>query len=184
MQRWYRFFEKHLNLLLALGLSGASLYAWVVWWSPVPPYEVEPIRAPEVVVLLDHIREGGHSGETWEVTLTELQAEQTITWYLKRYPQIPFAHPRVEIAPDYLAGEGDATIAGLRVHVGGRVRITLVDELPQVQILELSLPLPGPVRQALEDEIRVQLRRAAALPVRFTSAEWSDGKVVVRGYIR
>jgi hypothetical protein len=30
----------------------------------------------------------------------------------------------------------------------------------------------------------VQLRRAELLPVRFTSAEWSQGQVVVRGTIR
>jgi hypothetical protein len=103
---------------------------------------------------------------------------------LQRYPQIPFKHPQVEIRPDYVAGEGDATIAGFHVHVGGKAQITLVDGLPQVKILELSLPIPGPIRQALEDEIQVQLRRADRLPVRFRSAEWVEGEVVVQGVIR
>jgi len=31
---------------------------------------------------------------------------------------------------------------------------------------------------------RAQLRRAKLLPVRFTSAEWDNGVVVVRGIIR
>jgi hypothetical protein len=53
-----------------------------------------------------------------------------------------------------------------------------------VKILALSLPLPRPIRQALENEIQTQLQRADLLPVRFTSAEWKDGEVVVRGYIR
>jgi len=44
--------------------------------------------------------------------LTELEAEQTITWYLQRSPQIPFAHPRIKITPDYVNGEGDATHSG------------------------------------------------------------------------
>jgi hypothetical protein len=48
----------------------------------------------------------------------------------------------------------------------------------------LSLPVPGPIRQAIENEIQVQLRRADLLPVRFTSAEWREGKVIVRGVIR
>jgi hypothetical protein len=134
--------------------------------------------------LLDHLESANHSGEMWQVTLTELEAEQTITWYLQRYPQIPFAHPRVKITPDYVSGEGDATIAGLRVHIGGKARVTLANGLPVVQILELSLPLPAPIRRALEDEIQAQLRRAVALPVRFTSAEWGNGVVVVRGVIR
>jgi hypothetical protein len=118
------------------------------------------------------------------VTLTKLEAEQTITWYLKRYPQIPFAHPHVEITPDYVFGEGDAFVAGLRVHVSGKARVTLANGLPVVKILDLSLPLPGPIRQAIEDEIQVQLRRAELLPVRFTEAQWGDGVVVVKGVIR
>lgn len=162
-----------------------NLFAWTNLLLAAPePYIVEPVRDPEVVALLEYIRSGNHSEEEWEVTLSTLEAEQTITWYLKRYPQIPFAHPKVEITPDYVAGEGDATIAGLRVHVGGKARITLSEGLPQVDILELSLPVPGPIREAIEREIQVQLRRADRLPVRFTSAEWYNGRVVVRGIIK
>ncbi len=181
-----KFILAHLNLWIAAILIAANLFAWASILLAAPePYVVEPIRDPEIVTLLAYIRSGNHSGETWEVTLTELEAEQTITWYLHRYPQIPFAHPRLEITPDYVAGEGDATIAGLRVHVGGRARITLDETgLPVVKILKLSLPLPAPIRQAIEDEIQVQLQRADRLPVRFISAEWRDGEVTVRGIIR
>jgi len=176
---------KHLNVWIALALIVANLYTWAsVVSAASAPYVVEPIRDPEIVTLLEYIGSGQHSGEAWQVTLTELEADQTITWYLRRYPQIPFAHPRVKITPDYVSGEGDATIAGLRVHVGGKARITLANNLPVVDILELSLPIPGPIRQALQNEIQVQLRRAELLPVRFTSAEWSQGQVVVRGTIR
>jgi hypothetical protein len=162
-----------------------NLLAWASVLLAAPaPYIVAPIRDPEVVALLDYIRSGNHSGEAWEVTLTTLEAEQTITWYLHRYPQIPFAYPRMDITPDYVAGEGDATIAGLRVHVGGKARVTLVDGLPQVEILELSLPIPGSIRRAIEHQIQVELRRADQLPVRFTSAEWRQGEVTVRGFIR
>jgi hypothetical protein len=174
-----------LNLWIAVGLVLANIFAWASLLLAAPaPYLVDPIRDPEIVTLLDYIRSGDHSSETWQVTLTELEAEQTITWYLQRYPQIPFAHPQVEITPDYIAGEGDATIAGLRVHVGGKARITLVEGLPVIEILELSLPVPGPIRQAIENEIQVQLRRADLLPVRFSSAEWREGEVIVRGVIR
>lgn len=185
MNRLKRFFSARLNFWIALALVGVNLYAWAgVLLAAPPPYEVDPIRDPEVVALLEYIRAGNHSGESWQVTLTELEAEQTITWYLQRYPQIPFKYPRVTITPDYVSGEGDATIGGLRVHVGGKARITLADGLPVVQILELSLPIPGPLRRSIEAEIQTQLQRADALPVRFTSAEWRDGEVVVRGIIR
>jgi hypothetical protein len=174
-----------LNFWIVTTLIIANLLAWANLLLAAPAsYIVDPIRDPEIVTLLDYIRSGDHAGESWQVTLTELEAEQTITWYLRRYPQIPFEHPKVKITPDYIAGEGDAALAGLRVHVGGKARITLVEDLPQIEILELSLPVPGPIRQAIENEIQVQLRRADLLPVRFTSADWREGEVVVRGVIR
>ena len=173
------------NIWIAVALIAGNLFTWVRLLLAAPaPYVVDPVRDPEVVALLEYIRSGEHAGETWEVTLTELEAEQTVTWYLHRWPQIPFAHPKVEVTPHYVGGQGDAIIAGLRVHVSGKARITLEDGLPVVEILTLSLPVPGPIREAIEREIQVQLRRADLLPVRFTSAEWRDGEVVVRGIIR
>jgi hypothetical protein len=174
-----------LNRLALLVLVLANLFGWLLVISTrEAPYVVEAKRDEEVVQLLAYIRAGDHAGEVWEVTLTELEAEQTITWYLERYPQIPFAYPQVDITPDYVAGAGEATIAGLRVQVSGRARVEVVDGLPQVEILALNLPLPAPIREALEAEIQRQLRRADALPVRFTEAEWREGEVVVRGVIR
>ncbi len=171
--------------VLAAALVAVNLYVWADGLLAAPaPYVVEPILDPDVAELLAHIDSGQHTGELRQMTLTELEAEQTITWYLRRYPQIPFAHPRVKITPDDVSGEGDATIAGLRMHIGGKARVTLSNGLPVVQILDLSLPLFPPIRRALEDEIQVQLRRAEALPARFTSAEWGRGQVVVRGVIR
>jgi hypothetical protein len=177
--------QRYLNFLIATILILANLFAWAGLLLAAPaPYVVEPILDSEVETLLAQIRSGDQSGEHWEVTLTELEAEQTITWYLQRYPQIPFKHPDIEITSDHVVGEGDATIAGLRVHVGGKARITVAEGLPQMEILELSLPVPGPIQQAIENEIQVQLRRADLLPVRFTSAEWREGEVEVRGVIK
>ncbi len=180
-----RFFFKRVNLWAGFAIIIINLFAWAgVLFAAPEPYVVEPIRDPEIVTLLEYIRAGNHSGEKWEVTLTDLEAEQTITWYLGRYPQIPFEYPRVEISPDHISGEGDATIAGFRVHVGGKARVFLSNGLPQVEILEMSLPIPGPLRRAIENEIEIQLQRTDRLPVRFTSAEWDKGKVVVRGIVR
>jgi len=162
-----------------------NLFAWAqVLSSVLKPHEVAPIKDPEVEALLNHIASGDYSGEHWQVSMTDLEAEQTITWYLKRYPQIPFAYPQVHIKPDYVEGEGDVILAGLRIHVGARVQVTLKDGLPVVKILRLNLPFPKAVQDAVEQEIQYQLRRAELLPVRFTSAEWGDGVVVVKGTIR
>ena len=177
--------KSRLNLWIALGIVFANLFAWAqLLLVAKNPHIVEPVMDPEVRALLDYIRSGEHSGETWEVTLTELEAEQTITWYLHRYPQIPFAYPEVHITPDSVSGEGDVILTGLHFHVSGEARVTLEDGLPVVEILDLSLPLPGSMKQTIEQEIQKQLRRAELLPVRFTSAEWGDGLVVVKGVIR
>ena len=177
--------KMRLNLWVALGLIFANLFVWArLLLAATNPHVVDPIMDPEVSALLDYIRSGNHSGETWEVTLTELEAEQTITWYLNRYPQIPFAYPEVNIAPDSVSGEGDVLITGLHIHVSGEARVTLKDGLPVVEILDLSLPLPPSMKEAIEQEIQVQLQRAELLPVRFTSAEWGDGIVIVKGIIR
>jgi hypothetical protein len=149
-----------------------------------PPHTVEPIKDAEVDQLLTYISSGKHSGESWQVTMSDLEAEQTMTWYLKKYPQIPFASPQVHIKPDSVAGEGDVILAGLRIHVGAKVNVTLKDGLPVVKIISLTLPFPKSVQDQVEQEIQHQLGRAALLPVRFTSADWGDGVVVVKGTIR
>jgi hypothetical protein len=177
--------KSRLNLWIALGLIIANLFAWGrMLLAVTDPHVVDPVMDPEVRGLLDYIRSGDHSGETWEVTLTELEAEQTITWYLNRYPQIPFAYPEVHITPDSISGEGDVIITGLHFHVSGEARITLKDGLPVVEILDMNLPLPTSMKEAIEQEIQKQLQRAERLPVRFESAEWQDGVVVVKGVIR
>ncbi len=177
--------KSRINLWIALGLISANLFVWAQMLLAVSnPHVVEPIMDPEVRALLDYIRSGNHSGETWEVTLTELEAEQTITWYLNRYPKIPFAYPEINITPDSISGEGDVIITGLHFHVSGEAHITLEDGLPVVEILDLNLPLPASTQDTIESEIQTQLKRAGLLPVRFTSAEWSDGVVIVKGVIR
>lgn len=173
------------NVLIALLFIVVNAVAWWQAFSTLsPPYVVEPIKDPEVEALLNYIASGEHSGEAWEVNLTELEAEQTITWYLQRYPQIPFAYPQVDIQPDYVSGKGDVILGGLRIHVGAKVNVTLKDGLPVVKIISLTLPFPQSVQDAVEAEIQRQLLRAEELPVRFTSAEWGDGVVVVKGTIR
>ena len=153
--------------------------------STISPHVVEPIKDAEVDKLLTYIASGKHAGESWQITLSNLEAEQTITWYLKKYPNIPFAYPKVEITPNYIKGSGDVTVAGVRFHVGATVNITLKDGLPVVKILSLDLPLALQwTKQPVEQAVQKALERAADLPVRFTSAEWKDGVVIVKGTIR
>ncbi len=172
------------NVWIAFILVAMNIIAWQsISIDKCPTHESEPIRDPEVVSLLEHIRsEEDHSGEDWIITLTEQEAEETITWYLHRYPQIPFAYPDVTITPDYVDGTGKIQFGVISYCVGAKVQVTLLENgLPYVKILDLSVPIPN---QLVEDELQKQLRRAESLPVRFDSAEWSNGIVVVKGYIR
>src|SRR5436305_11866068 len=85
---WLR--RRGINLWIIAALVGANLYLWTgTLLAAQAPYVVAPLRAPQVVELLDRISSGQHAGETWEVALTDREAEQTITWYLERYPEIP-----------------------------------------------------------------------------------------------
>ena len=71
MRKLRSLFLKRLNLWIGLALVVANVYAWTsTLLAASAPYVVAPIRAPQVVALLDKIGEGGHSGETWQVTLT------------------------------------------------------------------------------------------------------------------
>ncbi len=112
--------KTRLNLFIAAGLILVNLFTWGrILLAASNPHVVDPVMDPEVRALLDYIHSGEHSGETWEVSLTELEAEQTITWYLNRYPQIPFAYPEIHMTPDSISGEGDVIITGLHFHVSG-----------------------------------------------------------------
>jgi len=64
-----------------------------------------------------------------------------------------------------------------------KARVTFANGLPVVKILDFCLPIPGPIRQAIEGEPQVQLKRAELLPVRFTSAEWDDGVMGMSGMV-
>ena len=124
------------------------------------------------------------AGKFWGISAWMLELVVILSWYLKKYPQIPFAYPQLKITPDSVTGEGDVLVTGLRLHVSGKARITLQDGLPVVEIISLNLPLPPAMRQAIEHEIQIQLLRADLLPVRFSSAEWKSGEVLVKGIIK
>ena len=61
---------KRASVWIAAILIVANLYAWTNALLAAPaPHVVAAIRDPEIVTLLEYIQSGGHSGETWQVTL-------------------------------------------------------------------------------------------------------------------
>ena len=93
---------------------------------------IEPRLEPALAALRERLIEGGHSGEPFNVVLTNQEAEESVVWYLKRHPNIPFANPRVEIHQDTIEAWGEAKVAGLRVGLHGRARVVLQGGVPVV----------------------------------------------------
>ena len=106
------------SLLFALVLIVANGGAWLYALAPEgPAVVVDPQLEPDLADLRQRLIEGGHNGEPFSVEVTDLEAAQTIAWYLARHPRIPFRDPQVAIAPGGVTATGAAlkaiqTVAG------------------------------------------------------------------------
>ncbi len=187
MQRVFRWLNKP-NLWILAVLLIANGVAWAGAMAPGEARVVEPRLAPDLADLRARLIEGGHSGESFTVVVTDREAEETIAWYLSRHPRVPFANPRVEIHPEVVEAWGQAHVAGLRVGLHGRARIVLRDGVPVVTVEELGmagLSVPGFVRQRIQQEVDAQLNLSdTELPVVITRFELTEGQAVIEGTIR
>ena len=173
--------------ILAL-LLAANGIAWASALSLREVRIIEPRLEPDLADLRDRIIEGGHSGESFTIVVTNQEAEETIVWYLDRHPSVPFANPRVEIHLDVVEAWGEAHVAGLRVGLHGRARVVLRGGVPVVTVEELGmagLRVPGFVRQRIQQEVDAQFDLSDQdLPVIITRFELTEGQAVVEGTIR
>jgi hypothetical protein len=100
---------------------------------------------------------------------------------------------------EWLLGEMDTWVdSGILKHPSKRLQNYYLSRRQQVQTapayavpqssfterLWRSILSERTLKEAIEQEIQVQLQRAELLPVQFTSAEWGDGIVIVKGIIR
>ena len=166
----------------------ANLIAWFSALSPGEIRLIEPRLESDLAELRDRLWEGGHSGEPFSVIVTNQEAEEIIAWYLERHPRVPFANPRVEIHPDVIDAWGEAHIAGLRVALHGRARITIQGGVPVVTVEDLGmagLSVPGFVRQRIQQEIDAQFDLSdKELPVIIDRFDLIEGQAIVEGIIR
>jgi hypothetical protein len=172
-------FVRNPDLWIALALLVANSLAWgLTFAAREPAYVVDPRLDPELADLRERLIEGTHHGEPYEVTLTNLEAEQAITWFLNRHPSIPFRYPRVEIHPDGVEVWGEAHMAGLRVGLEGRANVVLRDGVPIITVERLGMAgvaIPGFVRQRIQAEIDRQLAQAYNLPIIIETLELHEG---------
>ena len=169
-------------LLVVNGLAWAMTTA-----AREPAYVVEPKLDPDLFDLRERIIEGTHHGEPFEISLTNLEAEQGITWFVNRHPSIPFRYPRVEIHTDGVEVRGEAHVAGLRVGLEGRASVLVRDGIPIITVEHLGMAgvsVPGFVRQRIQAEIDRQLAKAYNLPIAFDTLELEEGQGSATGTIR
>ena len=176
------------SLWLALVLLVANGAAWAYALAPEgPAVEVSPRLEPGLADLRDRLREGGHSGEPFNLEITDQEAAETIAWYLDGRPNIPFGEPVVTITAGGVAARGVAEIAGLQVGLSGEAAIELVDGVPIVTLGDLDVAgvaVPRFVRDRIQAEIDAQFRLAQNLPVRIDTVRLEEGRATVEGVIR
>jgi len=179
---------RNLNLWIVVALLAANGLAWALTFTARrPAHVVEPKLDPDLADLRERLIEGTHHGEPFEATITNLEAEQTITWYLERHPNVPFRYPRVAIHPNGIEVWGEAHVAGLRVGLEGRANIVLRDGVPITTVEHLGLAgvsIPNFVRRRIQAEIDQQLALAHDLPVIIETFELQEGQVTMSGTIR
>ena len=178
----------NLNLWIVVALLAANGLAWALTFTVRDPaHVVEPKLAPDLADLRERLIEGTHHGEPFEATVTNLEAEQTITWYLDRHPNVPFRYPRVAIHPNGIEVWGEAHVAGLRVGLEGRANIVLLDGVPITTVEHLGMAgvsIPNFMRHRIQAEIDQQLALAHDLPVVIETFELQEGQMTVSGTIR
>lgn len=179
---------RNLNLWIVLALLVANGMAWALTFAArEPTHVVEPKLDLELADLRERLIEGTHHGESFEVTLTNLEAEQSITWFLGRHPNIPFRYPRVEIHPGGVEVWGQAHVAGLRVGLQGRASVALRDGVPIITVEHLGMAgvsIPNFVRDRIQAEIDKQLAGAYNLPMIIQTLELQEGQGTGSGTIR
>lgn len=170
--------------LLVLAIIGLDLVAASLAPSG-PAYVVEPVLEPSLHDLRMNLQEGGHGGERIELSITEREAEKSITWYLDRHPEIPFRYPRITFRPNYIEAWGEVETLGLRLSIYGQMTLVLENGVPTATLTQLkhtSIPRPDFILETIRDTVYEQVDRE--LPIIFETLELREGEIVVRGTIR
>jgi hypothetical protein len=189
MRRFIRGLLKRTNLLIAIALLTANGLAWATALASAgPAYVAEPILAPSLDDLRTRLIEGGHSGERFEVRVTNREASDSIAWFLEKRPEVPFRHPRIAFHPDGLDAWGEVDILGLKLSIHGWATMVLENGIPVVTLTDLEVagaPVPGFVLEAIQDAVYEQVDLSnRQLPIIFETLELREGEVIAGGTIR
>lgn len=189
MHKFIRALLRPLNLYVALALLAANGLAWASALAPSgPAYVAEPVLEPDLADLRSRLREGGHSGERFELNVTGQKAAESIAWFLGNHPEIPFQHPRIEFHPDVVEAWGEVEVLGMRLAIHGQATMVLQNGIPVVTLTDISVagaPVPGFVLKAVQDAVYEQVDLSHRdLSVIFETLELREGEAVASGTIR
>jgi hypothetical protein len=178
-----------INLYIALALLAANGLAWAAALAPSgPAYVAEPVLEPSLDDLRIRLREGGHSGERFDLSVTDQEAAESIAWFLSNHPEIPFRHPRIAFHPGVVEAWGEAEVLGLRLSIHGQATMVLENNIPVVTLTALGVagaPVPAFVLEAIQDTFYEQVDLSnRELPVVFETLELREGEAVASGMIR
>jgi hypothetical protein len=189
MRKLIRTLLKSINLWIALGLLIANGLAWVTALASTgPSYIAEPILEPSLDDLRNRLIEGGHSGEPFELHITNLEAAESIAWAIDKNPEIPFSNPRTKIHPDAIEAWGEVEVLGLRLSIHAWATVALENGVPIFTVTSLEAagaPVPGFVLEAIQDALYEQIDLSnRKLPVIFETLELREGEAIASGTIR
>jgi hypothetical protein len=189
MHKLIRTLRKPINLWIALALLVANGLAWATALaSGGPAYVAEPILAPSLDDLRTRLIEGGHSGERFEVHVTDREAADSIAWFLDKRPEVPFRHPRIAFHSNGLDAWGEVDILGLKLSIHGWATMVLENGIPIVTLTDLEVagaPVPGFVLEAIQNAVYEQVDLSnRQLPIVFETLELREGEVIAGGTIR
>jgi len=183
------FLKKPRNLYILLALLLVNGFAWAQALEPSgPTYVAEPILQTDLADLRARLREGGHSGERFELQVTGREAAESIAWFLDNHPEIPFRHPRVEFHPDQIEAWGRVEVLGLKLSIHGYATMTLENGVPIVTLTELGVagaPVPPAILRATQDLVYEQVDLSnRQLPIIFETLEIQEDQVIATGTFR
>jgi hypothetical protein len=148
----------------------------------------EPRLTRELAELRDRVKAGTHHGESFELTVTDAEVEETLAWYAERHSTTPFPEAKVSITTEGIELSGEARLGGLRATIRGWADVYLQDGIPSISITELKMgkgELPDFLRFELEEQLNRQLAlREDVLPLIFDEIDLQQGRLTVRGRIR
>lgn len=176
---------RHKNVWIAFVLIVANGLAWFQVSSRIELPQVAPVLHPEIGEIRAHWQARDAVGESFEVTVTDQMAMETIAWFIDGRTELPFSTPYVEIHEDHVIGGGIVKLMGLQTPVIGEAKVWLENgkvtgEVQSLRVAGTAAPQfivnATDQAKAIYDDL--------SFPIEITAMELREGEVVIEGVYR